>query len=333
MGFQPKQSLDEQVIVITGASSGIGLATARLACEAGAKVVIAARSAEIERIADELRTSCAGSVEPVIADVGVEDDVRRIAARAIERFGRIDTWINNAGVSVYGRSIDVPIEDMRELFDTDFWGVVHGSRIAIEHLRDEGGTLINVGSVVSDRAIPLQGAYSAAKHAVKGFTDALRMELEHDRLPIQVTLIKPATIDTPYFAHAKNHLDEGVPAAPPPVYAPEAVARTMLRCATRPTREVAVGMGGRVQFVLARLAPGLADKLMERALFGPQIRSTPHEARTEGPGEERGDHQGMVLQRSAYAELRTWPVLAGIAAGIGAAMAAIGASRLASRSA
>jgi short-subunit dehydrogenase len=325
--------LSEQVIVITGASSGIGLATARLACEARSKVVIAARSPEIERIADDLRASggAACEIEAVVADVGVEEDVRRIADRAIARFGPIDTWINNAGTSIFGSTTDVPIADMRELFDDDFWGVVHGSRVAVEHMRDRGGTLINVGSVLSDRAVPLQGAYSAAKHAVKAFTDALRMELEHDRVPVHVTLVKPATIDTPFFAHAKNFLDDGVPASPPPVYAPEAVARTLLRCATRPTREVAVGMGGRVQIALSRIAPGVADKVMEHAMYTQQVRAEPHEPRTLGPGEERGDHEGRVMERSAYAELRTRPLLAGIAAGVTVALAALGVTRLAGR--
>ncbi len=326
MAFRPKRSLAEQVLVITGASSGIGLATSRLAIDMGAKVVIAARSPEIERIADELRME-GGKIEAVIADVSEEDDVRRIATRAIEAFGRIDTWVNNAGSGLFGRTVDIPVTDMRELFETDFWGVVHGSRAAIEHMADAGGTLINVGSVVSDRAIPLQGAYCAAKHAVKAWTDTLRMELEHDRIPIQVTLIKPATIDTPYFAHAKNLLEEGVPAAPPPVYAPETVARTILHCATAPTREIAVGLGGRVQFMVARLVPAIADRWMERGMYSQQSRREPHEPRTLGSGQERGDHQGIVFYRSRYTELRAHSILAGLTAGFGAAFLAIMAMR------
>lgn len=104
--------------------------------------------------------------------------MRRIADTAINEFGGFDTWVNNAGVSIYGPLVEVSIEDMRQLFETNFWGVVYGSRIACEHLRQRGGALINIGSVLSDRAIPLQGIYCASKHAVKGFTDALRMELE-----------------------------------------------------------------------------------------------------------------------------------------------------------
>ena len=329
MMHRPRPTLAEQVVVVTGASSGIGLATVRLAAERGARVVAAARSPEIESIVAVLRDETEGAIEAVVGDVSVEDDLRRIAACAIDRFGRIDTWINNAGSTVYGRSIDVPLDDMRELFETDFWGVVMGSRIAIEHLRDHGGTLINVGSVVSDRAVPLQGVYSAAKHAVKAFTDALRMELEHDHVPVNVTLVKPATIDTPFFAHAKSHLDEGTPAPSSPVYSPEAVAEVLLQCAVKPVREISVGLGGRAHAWLGRVAPRLADRIMQRQLHREQVRSEPHEKRTQGPGEERGDHRGRVIRRSVYASLRSRPVASSVVAAFGAVLVAIGAVRAA----
>ena len=122
-------------------------------------------------------------------------------------------------------------------------------------MKDRGGVLINIGSEVSDVAIPLQGIYSASKHAVKGYTDALRMELEHDRIPIAVTLVKPSAINTPYPEHARSYLEDGVPALPPPLYAPEVVAEAILRCAERPVRDIIVGGAGRVQVAMGRLAP------------------------------------------------------------------------------
>src|SRR5918994_6787622 len=198
--------LDQQVMVITGATSGIGLATARRAAERGARVVLCSRNeAELAETTAQIRQS-GGSAVAVVADVSNQDDVERLAARALEEFGSLDTWVNNAGVSFYGRLTEVAIEDMRQLFEVNFWGMVHGTRAAVPQLRRNGGALINLGSIVSDRAIPLQGAYSASKHAVKGFTDALRMELEQEGAPISVTLIKPSTIDTPYFQHAKNYM-------------------------------------------------------------------------------------------------------------------------------
>ncbi|HEY3013245.1 MAG TPA: SDR family oxidoreductase, partial [Gemmatimonadales bacterium] len=201
MGIKLKP-LNQQVMVITGGTSGIGLATAKRAAERGARVVLCSRSEP------ELRDTVAaieqngGTARFVVADVSSQDDVERLAATAVEEFGSLDTWVNNAGVSFYGRLTEVAIEDMRRLFEVNFWGTVYGARAAVPRLRGGGGALINLGSIVSDRAIPLQGAYSASKHAVKGFTDALRMELEEEGAPISVTLIKPSAIDTPYFQHA-----------------------------------------------------------------------------------------------------------------------------------
>ena len=200
------KKLSDQVIVITGASSGIGLATARMAVRRGAKLVLAARSeGDLDELVRELKANGQEAVA-VYADVGSEPDVQRIADEATRRFGGFDTWVNNAGVSIYGRLLDVSVTDMRRLFETNFWGVVYGSRVASQHLRQRGGALINVGSEVSDKAVPLQVMYSASKHAVKGLTDGLRMELEQEEAPVSVTLIKPGPIDTPYTEHAKNYL-------------------------------------------------------------------------------------------------------------------------------
>src|SRR3954466_1499031 len=149
---------------------------------------------------------------------------------AIQAFGRIDTWVNNAGVGIWGRIEELSEADMRQLFETNFWGQVYGSLVALSQLRQHGGALINIGSVTSDRSIPLQGIYSASKHAIKGFTDALRMELEEEGAPVSVTLIKPSAIDTPYFQHAKNYMSVQ-PKPPAPVYAPEVVANAILRAA------------------------------------------------------------------------------------------------------
>ncbi|MGE5623098.1 MAG: SDR family NAD(P)-dependent oxidoreductase, partial [Bacillota bacterium] len=155
------KKLSEQVIVITGATSGIGLTTARRAAERGARVVLAARNEDaLKQLTFELSKRGHEAVH-VVADVGIEEDVRKIAQAAIQRFGGFDTWVNNAGISIFGRLEDVPLEDQRKLFQTNFWGVVHGSLVAVEHLKQRGGgAIINLGSEVSDRALPLQGAYS-----------------------------------------------------------------------------------------------------------------------------------------------------------------------------
>lgn len=312
--------LKDQVIVITGASSGIGLVTARMAAKRGARVVLTARNHEaLQQAAQEITSdeTSGGMAAYVAADVSDESAVRRVAEEAMARFGRIDTWVNGAGVSVYGRLMDISLEDQRRLFETNFWGVVIGSRIAVPHLR-KGGALINIGSVLSDRAIPLQGIYCATKHAVKAYTDSLRMELEHDRLPIAVTLIKPYSIDTPYAEHAKNYLATE-PSFPPPVYAPEVVAEAILHCAEHPTRDVYAGGGAKIMAALSHLAPRLTDKIME-TLFEMQLSDRPEEDRTNNSLyaptsglKERGGRAAYVAETSLYTQASLHPLVTGAA--------------------
>jgi short-subunit dehydrogenase len=267
------KKLDEQVIVITGATSGIGLATARMAADAGAKLVLAARDADaLDGLAHEMRQLRRAEVATVKADVGVAEDVARIGRTAIDQFGRVDTWINNAGISVYGKTEDVALEDMQRVMQTNFWGVVNGSLEAVRLMKAHGGSggaIINVGSEVSRRAIPLQGTYSASKHAVKAFTESLRMELDKDKAPISLTLIKPASIATPFTQHAKNYM-EMEPALPPPIYAPELVAKTILHAAETPERDLYVGGRAKAIAVAAQLMPRSLDGLMRAMLFRQQ---------------------------------------------------------------
>ena len=175
-----------------------------------------------------------------------------------------------------------------KLFEMNFWGVVYGSLEATKHLQKRGGALINVGSVTSDRALPLQGMYSTSKYAVKGFTDALRMELQAADAPISVTLIKPTSIDTPFPLHAKNYMDED-PTLPPPVYAPEEVAEAILHCAQTPERDVIVGSGGKLISVMGQHAPQLADKAMGTQAFIGQQKS-----------ERPAHHEGEALYASTF---------------------------------
>ncbi len=185
------KNIGSQVIVLTGASSGVGLVTARKAAQLGARLVLVARSeGSLHQLAEELREH-GNEVITVVADVGKHEEVGKVAQAAIERFGGFDTWINNAGVTIFGRHCDVPLEDQRRLFDTNYWGTVHGSLAAAAHLREHGGAIINMGSEAADGPLPLQSAYAASQHAIKGFTDSLRLELEQEQAPVSVTLIKP----------------------------------------------------------------------------------------------------------------------------------------------
>lgn len=326
------KKLKEQVIVITGASSGIGLVTARMAAKRGARLVLNARNEEaLRQITDEINAA-GGEAIHVTGDVGRFEDVRTIGDEAVRRFGGFDTWVNNAGVSIYGHVLDQTLEDQRRLFDTNYWGVVHGSMVACGHLHIRGGALINIGSALSDRAIPIQGTYCASKHAVKGYTDALRMELEEEGAPISVTLIKPSAIDTPYRQHAKNLLPVE-PLNPPPVYAPETVASAILYCAEHPEREVYIGGGGRALSAFAYYAPRMTDKVMEATMFDLQKSDEPRTANRKDSlhspsedGSERGGYPGHVAESSVYTKASLHPVATGlvIAAATGLALAVLG---------
>ncbi len=318
--------LEDQVVVITGATSGIGLVTARMAAKRGAKLVLVARTEQaLCELTEELRAT-GTDVIYVKADVGIERDIKNVRDAACMEFGGFDTWVNNAAVSIYGKVTDVAIEDHRRLFDTNYWGVVYGSLVAADHLATKGGAIINIGSTLSDRAIPIQGTYSASKHALKGFTDALRMELEHDKARISVTLIKPATINTPYPQHAKNYLPTD-PALPSPVYDPSIVAEAILHAAENPVRDLYVGGAAKALSMAGYYAPNLTDKFMERTMFDMEPREKHSSGQHRGlhyPSSElreNGDYDGHVAKTSLYTKARLHPrITAGSFAFLAAAL-------------
>jgi short-subunit dehydrogenase len=282
-----------------------------MAAEQGAKLILAARNGEaLDTLASELRRKGC-KLATVTADVGKPDDVERIGQTAMERFGRIDTWVNNAGISIFGRNEDVALEDMQRLFQTNYWGVVHGSLEAVKHMKARGGgAIINLGSELSDRSVPLQGLYAASKHAVKAFTDALRMELEKEGAPMSVTLIKPAAIDTMFTVHAKNYMEKE-PALPPPIYAPEVVAKAILYAAQHPKRDVFVGGASKAISASAFAMPRVLDKFMNASMFDQQqsnVPSSPHrrdalhqpDSRNELRQRQGMDDEHHVAESSAY---------------------------------
>lgn len=332
--------LSEQVIVITGASSGIGLATAQMASDRGARVVVVARNSEaLDEIVVGINNR-GGHAVHVDVDVAEDDAAERIADRAIEAFGGFDTWVNNAAAALYARLEDVSIAEHRRVFDVGYFGLVQGSLEAARHLKarfsggageGRGGAIVNVGSVLSDRAILVQGAYSAMKHAVRGFTDALRMELENEGAPISVTLIKPNGMDTPYPEHARNKM--GRPARiPPVVYDPRLSAKAILFAAENPKRSLIVGGGG-LPITLANLMPRSADKGMEALMDekGQTSDIPPAPGTSDNLFEERADGRidGSqddlnVRRQSLYLEAQMRPLTAAAIVG-GAAAAAAGA--------
>ena len=322
---QIRKPLNEQVIVITGASSGIGLATARMAVERGAKVVLVARSAEALATESARIAAKGGEALHVVADVGSREALQVAADRAVAAFGGFDTWVNVAGLTIYGNLWEVEDRDSQRLMQTNFWGTVNGSLIAVEHLRDKGGCLVNVGSVASDLAFPLQGMYCASKHAVQGFTDALRMELLQDNIPIGVTLIKPTSIDTPLPHRARNYMDRE-PTLPPPIYRPEEVAEAILHAAVHPRREIYVGGAGKVLSDVATVVPGAFDLLAPAISAFERRKEKPRDPagalhEPKNGGQTRGDYPGYVMKTSAYTRAGLNPVTTMVLA-TGASLAA-----------
>lgn len=307
--------LAEQSIVVTGATSGVGLATARRAARAGARVFLIARGEQdLRALCEELQAQGARAAWAV-ADVADHASLQEAAEKCQRLFGGFDTWVNNAGVGIFGPIRETTLEDQRRLFETNYWGVVNGSMVAVEHLRTrpEGGAIVNVGSILSDLPLPVQGVYAASKHAVKGFTNALRIELLREKAPVTVSLVKPGAIDTPYSRHARNLTGQAVH-NPQPVYATHVVADTILYCASHPIREITVGGGGRIIASFYSALPGMAEPLLAR--FAPSLmrdRRSAYQPYDDGlydPTEDGLDeevHYPMVRNFSALAEVRKHP--------------------------
>jgi NADP-dependent 3-hydroxy acid dehydrogenase YdfG len=257
--------LARQVVVLTGGTSGIGLTTARLLAKHGAKLFLVARNEEALKIVQAEIRADGGTAHYAVADVADYAALKEAAEAAVTAFGGFDTWINDAGAFIYGRLDQVNLDDQRRLFDVTYWGVVHGTLIAAEHLKRNGGAIINVGSVLGEVAIPYQGAYCAAKFAVKGFTEAFRREAEAEHQPISLTLIKPAAINTPFTDHARNRMDSPGTRNPPPAYDPFLVARAIAHACVRPVRDITIGGAGGISMVLGNLiAPRVLDWLTAR---------------------------------------------------------------------
>lgn len=306
--------LHEQVIFITGGTSGIGLSILHRAVEQGAKVFFTARNEEeLQRIQDEMRHKGYNTAYAVV-DVAEIDQLQFAVDQCLQTFGHIDTFINNAGITIYGKLMDTTIEEAKRLFDTNFWGVVNGCKVAIPVMRERGGAIINIGSVLSNVALPIQGIYSASKHAVKAYTDTLRRELQAEKSPLQVTLVMPSAIDTPYPEHARSHIGE--PVHTPPVYSPEVVAKAVLKCAVKPTREMGVGSSAFIFPLIDRLFPRLQDKILSSKNYMEPGQSNEDQdlQREHGDagnlfeaprkeGSEEGHYPGHVMKSSVMTEL------------------------------
>jgi short-subunit dehydrogenase len=249
-------SAKNKVVVVTGASSGIGRATALRFAREGAKVVVVSRR---EEALDQLVTECealGAEALAVPADVSSEAAVNAVKVVALERFGRIDVWVNDAAVSVYAPFVTTPMDDFRRVIDVNILGTVYGSKAALEAMLAQGdGVLINVASVIGEIAQPYSAAYGMSKAAVRALGVALRSELALQGVKgVKVATILPATIDTPFFRHAANYTGRRL-VAMPPVYTPERVAKAIVKAASRPRSEIVVGPAGKALVKAHRKTP------------------------------------------------------------------------------
>lgn len=298
----------QQVVVITGASSGIGREAALQFAERGATVVPIARSEDsLDELARQIER-IGGRAQPITADVTDWQQIDGAANETAERFGRIDTWVNNAAVSLYAKVEDASVEEMRRLIDVILMGQIHGVKAALPHLKRQGrGAIINVASVLAKRSVPLQAAYCAAKHGIKGFTESLRMELENEGSGISVTLILPSSMNTPLFEHARSKM--GVQPQPiPPIYEPGVTAQAIVFAAENPRRHITAGGAGKLLEVLERVSPRLADRYMLRqsSAFEQQKTDEPDDNRDNlyqpmsGTGRTRGQFGRRSKSHSVY---------------------------------
>jgi NAD(P)-dependent dehydrogenase (short-subunit alcohol dehydrogenase family) len=307
--------IEEQVVVVFGASSGIGRETALKFAERGARVVVSARGESgLNSLVEEIRAA-GGQAQAVAAEATEFAQVKVVADQAIASFGQLDTWVHLAAISLYATFEQTTPEEFHRVIDVNLVGQAYGAMAALPHLREHGGALIHVSSVEAELALPLQSAYAASKHGVKGMVEAMRLEFEHDGLPISVTNIMPASINTPFFEKARTKLGV-LPKGVPPFYPPALVARAILFAAEHPVRDIAVGDAARFMINGQRLSPRLMDLLLRR--MGPRLQRTNEPrgleapdnmwASTNGPNRVEGLF-GRYVQPSPLTSLQFRPAL------------------------
>ena len=326
--------LNEQVVVVTGASSGIGRVTAEMLGAKGASVVLVARNHEALHAAAEEVRAAGGTAEVYVADVSDWRQVERAAGWATERFGRIDGWVNNAGIAVYAEFADLTAEEMRRMIEVNLLGQMYGTKAALDHMKRAGeGVIVNVSSALARRSVPLQSAYCASKHGVTGFTESLRMELKDTHPGIHVVEVLPSSMNTPLFSHARSKM-RYKPMPIPPIYDPAVVGEAIVHSLEHTPRELFVGGSGKLFEAAERVSPALVDAYLRQRHRGvdQQLSDQPDDGRDnlfapfDGPGATRGDWPAESKQRSLYTkvmELHPMRTAAVAAAGVGAASLAV----------
>jgi NAD(P)-dependent dehydrogenase (short-subunit alcohol dehydrogenase family) len=258
-----KKAVSEQVIVIAGGSYGLGRAIARKAARHGAKVAVGARTREaLDGALADIEAAGAEGLA-VETDVAERRQVQELVERAVERFGRIDSYIANGMVTVYAEAHRLEDDELRRVFDVNFFGGVYGYWAALPHLRSSHGTFVQIASALSYRGIPLQAAYCATKAALRTFFESARVELRKERAGVDVCVILPGAINTPQFERARQKI--GFQPQPiPPIYKPEPFAEAVVRCCESPERELPLGWGAQRLLWGQKLSPRAGDFVLLR---------------------------------------------------------------------
>lgn len=269
----PKQR--ERVVVVTGASAGVGRAVARAFGRQGAKVGLVARTREALEVAAREIERAGGEALVLPLDVADWNAVEQAADAVVARWGRIDVWVNDAMVSVFSPVKEMKPEEYRRVTEVDYLGYVHGTKAALKHMlpKDEGH-VIQIGSALVYRSIPLQSAYCASKAAIRGFTDSLRCELFHDRSHVKLSMVQLPAVNTPQFDVVRSRLPNH-PQPVPPIFQPEVIARAVLYVADHPTRELWVGWSAVKAILGQKLVPGLLDRYLGRMGYSAQQTDEP----------------------------------------------------------
>ncbi len=303
----------EQVVVVCGASSGMGRQTALEFARRGAKVVVASRSQEgLDSLVSQIE-SAGGTAVAVATDVSDYSQVKNVVRRALERFGRIDTWAHFAATSVYAPFRETTPEEFQRVIDVNLLGAAFAAMAVLPALSQHGGALIEISSVEAEVGLPNQSAYSASKHGMRGFMDVLRMEIKHERIPVSVTNIMPSGINTPFFNHARSKTGMR-PRPTSAIYQPETVVRAVIHAAQHPIEEVVIGASGGLAILAKRLMPKLTDAVITWLAYRSRKSGRPRETRQEnifqpGTADTRihGDFDKESHATSAYTWLQLHP--------------------------